>query len=35
MVLKRGVPMAQLQECLADVFQDNGVAIWPCEICME
>ncbi len=35
MVLKRGVTAAQLSDCLADVFQDNGIAVWESAFSFE
>ena len=35
MILKHGVSVEQLQDCLADVFQDNGVAIWQSAFSMD
>jgi fucokinase len=34
MILKRGVSREQLADCLADVFQDNGIALWESAFVM-
>lgn len=32
-ILKKGVSREMLQQRLAEVFQDSGVAVWECEFC--